>query len=106
MEVICLSAMRRVRVIQGVRNGSEMYEPSAFGLCGFAGKGSAVIELGDPASGKKGLSMTGFKSWIAWRSAYLTRLGNMRNRLYVMVSCPVQAQYELHTYAISSLAQD
>ena len=54
-----------------------------------AGKGSAVIELGDPSSGKKGLSMTGFKSWVAWRSAYLTRLGNMRNRLYVMVSTPV-----------------
>ncbi len=49
-----------------------------------AGRGSAVLELGDHKKGK-GLSLTGFKSWVAWRSAYLTRLGNFRNRLYVMV---------------------
>ena len=40
-----------------------------------------MIELGE--SNKPHLSMTGFKGWLAWRSAYLTRLGNMRNRLYV-----------------------
>jgi NADH:ubiquinone reductase (non-electrogenic) len=42
---------------------------------------SAIVELGD--TNKPHFSMTGFKSWVAWRSAYLTRLGNMRNRLYV-----------------------
>ena len=51
-----------------------------------AGKGSAELELGDPARGQKGVSMTGFKSWLAWRSAYLTRLGNTRNRVYVAMN--------------------
>ena len=50
----------------------------------LAGKGSAIVELGDHSKGR-GLSLTGFKSWLAWRSAYLTRLGNVRNRLYVML---------------------
>ncbi len=50
----------------------------------LAGKGSAVVELGDPKGGRL-ISLTGFKSWVAWRSAYLTRLGNVRNRLYVML---------------------
>ena len=74
---------------QGVRGGVGRQEGYQSVLCGDAGRGTAVLELGDPSSGKKGLSMTGFKSWVAWRSAYLTRLGNMRNRLYVMVCQPV-----------------
>lgn len=42
---------------------------------------SAVLELG--GGGSKRLSIAGFASWVAWRSAYLTRLGSMRNRMTV-----------------------
>ncbi len=42
------------------------------------GGASAILEL-DGAS--RSLSMAGFVSWVAWRSAYLTRLGTWRNRL-------------------------
>jgi hypothetical protein len=39
---------------------------------------SAILELGSGTS--KRLSLAGFASWVAWRSAYLTRLGSLRNR--------------------------
>lgn len=39
---------------------------------------SAILELGSGTS--KRLSVAGFLSWVAWRSAYLTRLGTLRNR--------------------------
>ncbi len=40
-----------------------------------------MLELGD---GKhRTLSWGGFASWVAWRSAYLTRLGTMKHRFYV-----------------------
>lgn len=41
----------------------------------------AVLELGDTAS--RSLSMSGFLSWVAWRSAYLTRLGSIPKRMAV-----------------------
>ncbi|CAM6111156.1 unnamed protein product [Calypogeia fissa] len=31
----------------------------------------------------KGLSISGFASWVIWRSAYLTRVASWRNRIYV-----------------------
>ncbi|GMH42376.1 hypothetical protein BSKO_10295 [Bryopsis sp. KO-2023] len=49
------------------------------GSMATVGDASAVLELGNPSK----LSMKGFSSWIAWRSAYLTRLGSWRNRFYV-----------------------
>jgi hypothetical protein len=48
-----------------------------------AGGRAAVIQL-DGASSR--LSWAGFASWVAWRSAYLTRLGTMKHRLYVMTN--------------------
>ncbi|EFN58862.1 hypothetical protein CHLNCDRAFT_140737 [Chlorella variabilis] len=45
------------------------------------GGASAVIELGEAKQRK--LSWAGFSSWVAWRSAYLTRLGTMKHRMYV-----------------------
>lgn len=33
--------------------------------------------------GSKSLSVAGFLSWVAWRSAYLTRLGSIPKRLTV-----------------------
>lgn len=38
-----------------------------------AGGHSAVLELGE--ANREWFSLAGFWSWIAWRSAYLTRLG-------------------------------
>ena len=38
-----------------------------------AGGRSAIIELGEPTS--RHFDFKGFTSWLAWRSAYLTRLG-------------------------------
>jgi len=43
-----------------------------------------LIQLGE--QGKSHISMKGLKSYIAWRSAYLTRLGNAQNRFYVIVN--------------------
>ena len=41
--------------------------------------GSAVIELGS----SKQFTMTGLMSWLAWRSAYLTRLGTVKRKVHV-----------------------
>ena len=43
--------------------------------------GAAVIELGEA----KQFTMTGLTSWLAWRSAYLTRLGTMKSKARVAV---------------------
>ena len=43
--------------------------------------GSAVIELGE----NKLFTMTGLASWLAWRSAYLTRLGTAKSKMRVAV---------------------
>ena len=50
----------------------------------FAGGQSAVIELGEPTS--RHINWMGFTSWLAWRSAYLTRLGTIPNRIYVAIN--------------------
>ena len=50
---------------------------------------SAILEIG-AASGRR-LSLAGFASWVAWRSAYLTRLGSLRNRLTVVSNWVVTA---------------
>ena len=31
-------------------------------------------------------SFTGFNAWLAWRSAYFTRLASMRNRVYLLTN--------------------
>ncbi|GLI68456.1 hypothetical protein VaNZ11_012878 [Volvox africanus] len=51
------------------------------GSMATVGGHSAVLELGDAQ--RKQLSLAGFLSWIAWRSAYLTRLGSIQKRLAV-----------------------
>jgi len=45
--------------------------------------GSAVTEIGKHS---KPWTMRGFMSFLGWRSAYLTKLGSLRNRLYVMMN--------------------
>lgn len=48
------------------------------------GGNNALIQLGE-AKGKH-IRLKGLKSFLAWRSAYLTRLGSIQNRLYVMMN--------------------
>eukprot|EP00884_Botryococcus_braunii_P021353 jgi/Botrbrau1/7901/Bobra.9_2s0074.1 len=54
------------------------------GSMATVGEGKGLLQLGDKPAQR--LSFTGFASWVAWRSAYLTRLGNWRNRLYVAIN--------------------
>eukprot|EP00775_Hariotina_reticulata_P010170 gene10168-10330_t len=49
---------------------------------------SAILQLGGASDssfkvGPKRFNIAGFLSWVAWRSAYLTRLGTVRARLQV-----------------------
>lgn len=52
-----------------------------FGSMATVGAASAIMEV-DGAKNQR-FSLTGFGSWVAWRSAYLTRLGSWRNRFVV-----------------------
>lgn len=67
--------------------GAQPYTPPSFtyrhlGSMATVGGTSAVLELGEAGKGPT-LSLRGFTSWLAWRSAYLTRLGTWRQRLFV-----------------------
>ena len=53
----------------------------SLGAMATVGGRAAVIELARPAGRR--LSWAGFASFLAWRSAYLTRLGTLKARLYV-----------------------
>ncbi len=55
----------------------------SLGSMAQVGGNSAVLEL-PRSSGKGSFSLAGFSSFIAWRSAYLTRLGTMKARLFVV----------------------
>ncbi|KAI8463743.1 MAG: hypothetical protein J3K34DRAFT_526753 [Monoraphidium minutum] len=57
------------------------FEYKHLGSMATVGGTSAILELGSGSS--KRLSFAGFASWVAWRSAYLTRLGSLRNRMMV-----------------------
>lgn len=47
------------------------------------GRHSAVLEFGQSHS--KFTLFSGFQAWVAWRSAYLTRLGSLKKRIEVAV---------------------
>ena len=51
------------------------------GCTHHAGGHSAILEIGDTTAPR--FSWAGFSSWVAWRSAYLTRIGTLKHRLYV-----------------------
>lgn len=74
--------------------GSGQLQPFKYrhlGSMATVGGLSAVLQLGDSGGGASGtlrvgpkrLNIAGFVSWVAWRSAYLTRLGTFRARLQV-----------------------
>lgn len=76
-----------------VRESRRGLEPRAvppfvyksLGSMATTGGFSGVLEVDAPA--RKGwISLSGFLSWAAWRGAYLTRLGNVRNRVYVAIN--------------------
>ncbi|PSC72864.1 internal alternative NAD(P)H-ubiquinone oxidoreductase mitochondrial-like [Micractinium conductrix] len=74
------------RVLNAAAGRLEARESPAFvykhmGSMASVGGTSAVIELGD-ASKDRTRSWAGFSSWLAWRSAYLTRLGTLKHRAY------------------------
>lgn len=74
------------RVLNASARSLEAQEPPPFaykhlGSMASIGGTSAVLELGDAS--KPSFSMAGFSSWVAWRSAYLTRLGTLKHRMYV-----------------------
>ena len=81
----------------GINTDCGAQSPASFACCRLvhagitsnppdvlAGGNKALIQLGE--QGKSHLSLKGFKSFLAWRSAYLTRLGSTQNRLYVMMN--------------------
>ena len=47
---------------------------------------AAVTDIGGQESDMPQLGLSGFISWIAWRSVYLTKLGSFQNRLYVLLN--------------------
>lgn len=74
--------------------GSPPIQPFKYkhlGSMATVGGTSAVLQLGGAGAGgpdsfkigRKRISIAGFISWVAWRSAYLTRLGTVRARLQV-----------------------
>ena len=48
------------------------------------GRNSAVLEFGQ--SRNRFTLLSGFQAWVAWRSAYLTRLGSLKKRIEVAVN--------------------
>lgn len=82
--------------LQGSDSSSKGLEPiqpfkyKHLGSMATVGGNSAVLQLGGAGTGpdsfkigRKSVSIAGFISWVAWRSAYLTRLGTVRARLQV-----------------------
>ncbi|KAK9817823.1 hypothetical protein WJX72_002730 [[Myrmecia] bisecta] len=55
------------------------------GSMATVGDRGAVVALGSPEGGRP-MSLTGIWGLIAWRSAYLTRLATLRNRIYVALN--------------------
>jgi len=69
-------------------SGTSPLEPFVYkhlGSMATVGRYKALVDLRESPD-KGGLSLTGFKSWLIWRSAYLTRVVSWRNRLYVAIN--------------------
>eukprot|EP01025_Chloroclados_australasicus_P067241 TRINITY_DN9298_c0_g1_i1.p1 TRINITY_DN9298_c0_g1~~TRINITY_DN9298_c0_g1_i1.p1 ORF type:complete len:583 (+),score=66.39 TRINITY_DN9298_c0_g1_i1:182-1750(+) len=59
----------------------EPFEYRHLGSMATVGDYGAVFQLGGES--KRYFSMAGFVSWVAWRSAYLTRLGSLHKKVRV-----------------------
>lgn len=65
------------------KSGEGRFEYRHLGSMAALTTGDAVIDLGKNKKGGSLLTMKGIMSFIAWRSAYLTRLGTWRSRAHV-----------------------
>eukprot|EP00891_Asterochloris_glomerata_P000602 jgi/Astpho2/602/fgenesh1_pg.00013_%23_29_t len=74
------------KLAQGKSQAAAMppFEFKQLGSMAQVGSHGAVLALGDAK--RPWLNLSGFWSWVAWRSAYLTRLGSINNRIYVMLN--------------------
>ncbi|KAL4540974.1 hypothetical protein Ndes2437B_g05374 [Nannochloris sp. 'desiccata'] len=61
---------------------AEKFVYKSLGSMAQIGGARAILEL-ERSPGKGVYSLAGFSSFVAWRSAYLTRLGTMKARLFV-----------------------
>lgn len=61
---------------------SEPFIYRPLGSMASVGGMSAILQL-ESKDRRRHLSWGGFSSWVAWRSAYLTRLGTWKHRFYV-----------------------
>ncbi|GAB4820804.1 hypothetical protein N2152v2_007850 [Parachlorella kessleri] len=77
----CLNASFNATSGPGCSDDAPAFEYRSMGAMASVGGRSAILELG--SSSAPTFSWGGFSSWVAWRSAYLTRLGTIKNRLYV-----------------------
>lgn len=69
-------------------SGTPSIEPFVYkhlGSMATVGRHKALVDLRENNK-SRGISLTGFKSWLIWRSAYLTRVISWRNRFYVAVN--------------------
>ncbi|XP_076800295.1 putative NADH dehydrogenase [Clavelina lepadiformis] len=75
-------AERQGRWLANYLNGDEdkVFQFTSMGMLAYVGGYTALSDLQPQA-----LKMKGFHSWIVWRSAYLTRLGNWKLRLQVPI---------------------
>ena len=62
---------------------SEPFVYRPLGSMASVGGMSAILQLEAGKDRRRHLSWGGFSSWVAWRSAYLTRLGTWKHRFYV-----------------------
>jgi len=70
------------RAGSGTPPAMEPFVYKHLGSMATVGRYKALVDLRESPN-KAGLAMTGFKSWLIWRSAYLTRVISWRARLYV-----------------------
>jgi NADH:ubiquinone reductase (non-electrogenic) len=70
------------RAGSGTPPALDPFEYKHLGSMASVGRHKALVDLrGSPEA--SGFSLTGFKSWLIWRSAYLSRSISWRARLYV-----------------------
>lgn len=78
---VCLSGRYLCGLLEAGAKNEKFSKPFAWvdmGMLAYIGGYEAISDL-PSKSGK----LTGFKSWLLWRSVYMTKLGSWRNRMQV-----------------------
>lgn len=81
--VLNMRARQAPDAASAATNAPPKFVYRSLGSMATVGGRKAVIEL---QSSRSRFSWAGLSSWVAWRSAYLTRLGTVKARLYVMTN--------------------